>query len=137
MLHAASRQFVVSIREQCYLFHGPDAVDVWHDPLHCEVPVLVHQRLWPDGEDGDMPGLDGWRRVVGGEEFDVEGIQLVDGYHALAIIVQVFHEHLAQRVEFASAWGRGVAGEEVGLLFEAAHEVGELGDDRFVGIDVR
>ena len=136
MLDAASCQTEVSICEQCDLFHGADAVDVGDYALHCEVPVFVHERLWPDGEDRDVPRLDGWRRRVGGEELDVEGVELVDRYHAFAVVVQVFHEHLADGVEFSGAWRRGVAGKEMRLFFEAAHQVGELGDDGFVGVDI-
>ena len=136
VLDAASCQPEIGVRDQRDLLHGVDAIYVGHNALHCEVPVLVHERLVADGEDRDVPGFNGRRWGVGREELDVEGVELVDRNHAFAVVVQVFHEHLAERVEFPSACGGGVAGKELGLLFEAAHKVGELGDDGLVGVDI-
>jgi hypothetical protein len=47
--------------------------------LHGEVPVLVHEGLVADGEEGDMPGPDVRRRRVYREELDVQGVQVVCG----------------------------------------------------------
>lgn len=82
--------------------------------LHRDVPVDVHDRLQPDRRQRNMPGLDWrWGRVQR-EQLDVDCITLVwpivsqadlskyfmdesehtDRDHALAVVVQVFHDHL-------------------------------------------
>ena len=119
------------------VFDGADAVDVWDDALHGQIPVLVHQRLRTDGEDGDMPGFHRWRWSVGGKELEVESIEAVDGDHAFAVVVEVRHQRFTERVEFASVWRRVVAREEMRLLFQGEHQMGKLGDDGFVGVEVR
>ena len=83
-----------------------------------------------------MPCFDAGRGRVGREELDVEGVEVVDRDHAFAVVVEVLHQHLTDGVELAGAGSGGIVGEEVGLLFEAAHQVGELGDDGLVGVDV-
>lgn len=79
----------VCIGEDGDVFDRTNAVDMRDDLLHGQVPVLVHERFWAYGENGDVPGFDGWGWSVGGEEFEIEGVEVVDGDHAFTIIVEV------------------------------------------------
>lgn len=132
---AAFGEGVVGVGEVGDLLHRADAVDVGEDALHGQVPVLVHERLRPDSEEGHLPGFDGrWGRV-GGEELDVEGVEVVDGDHAFAVVVQVFHQDFAETVDLAAVSLGRVRGEEVGLLFKTPHEGSELLNDGLVGTE--
>lgn len=77
----------IRIGEDGYVFHGADPIDMRDDTLHSQIPVLVHERFGPNGEDGDVPCFHGWWGCVGGEEFEVECIEAIDRDHAFAVIV--------------------------------------------------
>ena len=109
--------------------HAVDAVDVWEDEQHGEVPILVHERGEAYCAEGDMMREQGRRRRVGGEELDVERVVVVDGDHGFAVVVQVFEQDLAQGVDFACVGRRGITAEEMGLLLEGAEQCGELEGD--------
>lgn len=72
-----------------------------------------------------MPGLDEWRGGIYWEELDIKSIQVVygtgqlcrrraghghtNGNHALAIIIQVLHQHLTKAVNLSLAIFREIA----------------------------
>lgn len=74
------------------------------------------------------------RRGVSGEELDIEGVGGVDGDHGFAIVIQVFQEDFAQRIDLARIWRGGVPREKVRLLFEGAEKGGQFeGDGKMRG----
>lgn len=73
-------------------------------------------------------------RGVGREQLYVESVGGVDGDHRFAIVIQVFQEDFAQRIDLARIWRRGVTREEVRLLFEGAQKGGQFeGDGKMRG----
>lgn len=113
----------VGVRPQRNLLDAVDAVDPGQHAQHREVPVLVDEVLEPNGGEGDVVGVEGRGRRVGGEEFDVEGVGGVDGDHGFRVVVQVFEQDLAQGVDLAAVRGGvAIAGEELALLLEGAEE---------------
>lgn len=109
--------------------HAVDAVDVWEDEQHGEVPILIHKRGEAYCTEGDMMREQGGRRRVGGEQLDVKRVVVVDGDHGFAVVVQIFQQDLAQGVDFACVGRRGITAEEIGLLLEGAEQCGELEGD--------
>ena len=83
------------------------AVDVGEDAGHCEVTargggaffegeggVLREEGGEGNGGEGDVPGVEGWGRGVGGEELEIEGCGGVEGDLGFAVVVEVFEEDL-------------------------------------------
>ena len=87
MSDAAAGKAKVGVGQEGDLLDGANAVDVWHDALHGQVPVLVHERFWTDCEEGYMPAFDLSWGCIRGEELDVEGVEVVDWDHAFAVVV--------------------------------------------------
>lgn len=83
MADGLPHELEVGVRQQRNLLHAVHAVDPGEHAQHREVPVLVDEVFEPDGGEGDVVGVEGRGRRVGGEEFDVEGIGGVDGDHGL------------------------------------------------------
>ena len=49
-----------------------------------------------------------------------------NGYHALAIIVQVLHQHLTKTVDFALAILREISRQKPTLLLQGMHQIGQF-----------
>lgn len=62
------------MRDQTDVF---DAVDLGNDFLHGEIPCVVHVVGEVELGDWDVPGLDGGRVVVDGEELHVDCVDFV------------------------------------------------------------
>ena len=90
MPNGLPHEFEIRIRQKGDLLHAVDAVDPREDTQHREVPILVDEVLEADGGKGDVVGVEGRGRRVGGKELDVEGVGGVDGDHGLGVVVQVF-----------------------------------------------
>lgn len=132
VLDAFLGEFDVGVGQRGDAFDAVDSVDERDDAQHGQVPILVDHGVDAHGEERDVPGLDARRVGQRREEFDVERVEFVDGDHAFTVVVQVFHEHLTQTVDLARVAGGVVVGQEMGLLFQTAHQVGQLLDHRFV-----
>lgn len=42
--------------------------------LHGEIPILIHEGLVSNSEQGDVPGFDRRRRGVDREQLDIQGV---------------------------------------------------------------
>ena len=103
-------ELVVRVGEQGDLLDAVEAVDVGEDEQHGEIPVGVGEGGEAHGGEGDVVREDPWRWRVGREELDVEGVGGVDGDHAFAVVVEVFQEDFAERVDLARVGCGGVFG---------------------------
>lgn len=92
MFDCATGQGKVCVGKDGDYADAVDAVDVGDDlncqlhslirvqrtySLHGKVPILVHERLIPHGEQGDLPRLDRRRSRIHRKQFDIQGIQIV------------------------------------------------------------
>lgn len=102
--------------------------------LHGQIPILVHEGLIPHCKQWDVPCLDRWRGRIYREQLYVQCVELVfdlsvaiiprlevDGHtnrnHALAIIIEILHQHLTETVYLPLAILGKVARQETALLF--------------------
>ena len=132
-----AHELEVGVGEQGDLPDAVDAVDVGQHAPHGEVPVVVDEAGEADGGEGHVVGVQGRGRRVGGEEFDVECVGGVDGDHGLGVIVQVFQQDLAQRVDLAAVRraAAAVPGQELALLLQRAEEGVEFPHHGYVGAE--
>lgn len=73
------------------------------DLLHGQVPRVVDHVGEAQLGDGDVPALDLRRDRVVGEELHVDGVGVVNGDHALAVVVEVFPDDLQQSLYGAAS----------------------------------
>ncbi|KFY89902.1 hypothetical protein V498_06269 [Pseudogymnoascus sp. VKM F-4517 (FW-2822)] len=90
------RQLERHIRRHRDAAHVAHPVDERNHLAHRQVPPIVHDLVEPDLGDGDVPGLHGRRVALHGEELHVDRVRLVDGDHALVVVVQVLADDLEQ-----------------------------------------
>ena len=88
-------KLVIRICDQSDLPDAIEAIDVWQDEQHCQVPIRVSEVLEADGGEWDMVREDAGRRGVSGEELDVQCVGGIDRDHAFAVVIQVLEEDLA------------------------------------------
>lgn len=100
-----------------------------------------------------MPCFNRSRRRVGREEFNIEGVEIICGSlvsisavstargltnwnHALAVVVQVLHQHLAQRINLPRILLREIFRQELTLLLQPPHEIRQLLNHTLVRAEV-
>ena len=132
MLDGVADEPVVGVGPEGNLPDAVETVNVRQDEEHGQIPIVVRQGLQTDGAQGHLVRADGRRRRIGGEEFDVEGVGVIDGDHAFAVVVQVLEQDLAERVDLARVGRGAVGGQKAGLGLEGAEERGEFIDDGLV-----
>ena len=71
-------------------------------------------------------GVYRWRWRVRGEKLDVQGVGVVDGNHALAVIVQILEQDLAQRIHLPRIRGTRISRQEMRRLFQVLEKGGEF-----------
>lgn len=69
-----------------------------------------------------MVGVEGRRRRIGWEEFDVQRVLVVDWDHGFAVIIQIFEQDFAESVYLPRIRVSAISTEELTLFFEGAEE---------------
>jgi hypothetical protein len=59
-----------------------------------------------------------------------------NGYHAFAIVIQIFHQHLAKTVNLALATFREISRQESVLFLQCVHHVGQFLYHTLVGAEI-
>ena len=95
MLDAFLGQLQICIGQSGDTFDTVDAIDEWNDAEHGQIPVLVDHGVNQDRKQWNVPWFDTGRIGECREEFDIQRVKLIDGNHAFAVIIEVFHQHFA------------------------------------------